>query len=127
MAFSCRTVESKSFSTALTREFLRAVHDGDAHALATGYYARDARILPPNQPIVKGRRAILKYWRMLFAEGLREIKLKTLHLDVSGNLAYEVGEWRIGRVTGKHLLVYRKRHGLWRVEADMMSRNDRAA
>ena len=133
-------VESKNFSARdfreLNREFLRCVRAQDAVALAAGYYAHDARILPPNQPIVKGQRAILKYWRGLFADGLRDIKLKTLRTEVSGDLAYEIAEWWIGSVKGKHVLVYRwvksgpqkrvksGRKSEWRVVADMMSRND---
>lgn len=118
---------SKNFSSRnLNREFARNLRARDASALVAAYYADEACILPPNQPIVKGRRAILRYWRGLFQLGLYDIKLKTHRIEASGDLAYEIGQWEIAfhgrpKSRGKHLLVFRRSRSGWKVVADMMN------
>jgi ketosteroid isomerase-like protein len=56
-------------------------------------YTENAKVLPPDAPIVTGKKGIEEFWRAAAATlGLTDIKLKTLDLEVTGDTACEVGE-----------------------------------
>ena len=44
---------------AMDQAFMANVKTGDAARLVSAFYADDARVLPPNQPAVDGKDAIL--------------------------------------------------------------------
>src|SRR5215470_12248095 len=72
------------FGTAVARE--------DFAGLAA-LYTENAKVLPPDGPIVSGRGAIEEFWRSAAnALGLTEATLNTVDLEMSGDVACEVGE-----------------------------------
>jgi ketosteroid isomerase-like protein len=106
-----------------------AVQVGNGERVAT-VFTDDATILPFRQAgLIVGRAAIAEYWsRRLATTRMLDFELRTLSVDASGNLAYEIGTNRIRSqtgsfepvtVTGRYLAVWRKgADGTWRIQAD---------
>ena len=103
----------------------------DAARLIEGFYDGEARVLPHHLSPLATPAEIRRYWQRLFDEGLTGLALDTTHLEVSGNLAYAVGSYAAvlepaggppARLTGKYLVVYRRRESLhWRAVAHMFA------
>ncbi|WJR79274.1 SgcJ/EcaC family oxidoreductase [Bradyrhizobium sp. NP1] len=106
------------------RSFGAAVARKDYAALAA-LYTEDARLLPPDAPIVSGRKAIEGFWRSAAdALGLTNVTLKTVDLEVNGDTANEIGEADLkltsGQAKAKYLVVWRReRDGQWRLHRDI--------
>jgi uncharacterized protein (TIGR02246 family) len=108
--------ENRRFSTAAA---------GKDYAGMAGFYTEDAKLLPPDAPIVSGRKAIEEFWRTASnALGLTDITLKTVDLEVAGDTAYEIGEADLklgsGQAKAKYLVVWTGgRDGQWRLHRDI--------
>jgi ketosteroid isomerase-like protein len=119
----------------MDEEFVRAVAARDPGRLVGGFYSEDARLLPEERTAVAGEAAIREFWEGMFAAGLTGVALDTMHVEVSGNLAYSVGEYAAvvepprgqgSRIRGKYLVVYRRQDATrWRAVVHMFS-NDGA-
>jgi uncharacterized protein (TIGR02246 family) len=100
---------------------------GDAKAIAEAY-TEDGVMLPPDATVVKGREAVAKLWQSWIDDGLKNLKLKTTEVEVSGDLAYEIGDFSLdvpgedGSMTpapGNYLVVWKKgSDGVWRLKVD---------
>jgi ketosteroid isomerase-like protein len=122
---------------AIAEEFRRNVKAKDADRLVSSFYAEDCQVLPPDRPLVKGRRAVLEFWQGLLNMGLSDIGLEPTEIDASGDLAYEIGQYTLEihppsgepvRDDGKYLVVYRRQaDGSLKAIADMFSSNHPAA
>ena len=118
---------------AMDREFMDNVAAKNAARLVDALYADDARILMPGQPVISGKPAILDFWKAALAGPVEAIWLDTTHIEVSGDLAYGVGNNTItlkaadgARVEekGKYVGVYRRQPaGDWKLVVDMYSSN----
>lgn len=110
------------------RRRMRRIREQDMDAMVDDYYAVDAVFMPPRQAEVRGREALLEYWRARPEEGLIELELDSAHIESSGDLAYEAGHYtsilrpRHGALLqdyGKYLTVYRRQaDGSWKAVAD---------
>jgi ketosteroid isomerase-like protein len=106
------------------RKFGTAAGRKDYAGLAA-LYTDNAKLLPPDAPIVTGRKAIEEFWRAAATTlGLIGVTLKTLDLEVTGNTACEVGEADLqlssGRAKVKYLVVWlRGGDGQWRLHRDI--------
>jgi len=106
------------------RKFGAAAGRKDYAGLAA-LYTDDAKVLPPDAPIVTGRQAIEEFWRAAATTlGLTGVTLKTLDLEVTGNTAYEVGEADLklssGQAKVKYVVVWlRGGDGQWRLHRDI--------
>ena len=78
----------------MNRDFAKALTAHDAVA-AANLYDENASILPPNEPIVKGRANIQKYWQGLIDAGLIDGTVKTIDAKSSGNIGYEIGRYQL--------------------------------
>src|SRR5438093_7995872 len=92
------------------RKFGAAAGRKDYAGLAS-LYTDNAKVLPPDAPIVTGRKAIEEFWRTAAtALGLADVTLKTVDLEVTGHTAYEVGEADLklssGQAKVKYLVVW---------------------
>ncbi|HZJ54375.1 MAG TPA: SgcJ/EcaC family oxidoreductase [Myxococcaceae bacterium] len=108
------------------RKFEEAVAKGDAAAIAK-LYATDAEILPPGSPPVKGREGIEKTFAAMVKE-FKKITLKTREVYPMGNLALEVGSWKLEDASGKGpegkgMVLWKKSGGTWQYYRDMWSEN----
>ncbi len=105
------------------QQYLKAVNEGDAAALARLSTER-AILLPPNADMIEGREAIKEYWRSVFAAGLRDVSLRTLRVDeYGGDAAREIGRVRLNAPTprdvleGKYVIVWRKMGEIWLLDS----------
>jgi uncharacterized protein (TIGR02246 family) len=105
-------------------KFGQAVARKDYAGMAA-LYTDDAKVLPPDGPIVTGRKAIEEFWRGAAATlGLKDVALKTVDLQTAGETAYEVGEADLtlesGQAKVKYLVVWLKgSDGQWRLHRDI--------
>ena len=77
----------------MNRDFAAALNAKDA-AAAAGLYTEDAVLIPPGEPVVRGRSAIEEYWRnALELGGVREVSVETMDALSSGALGYETGSF----------------------------------
>jgi len=74
----------------MNRDFAKALNAKDAVAAAFAYH-KGASLLPPNEPIISGRKNIQKYWQKTIDAGLIDASVRTLDAKSSGNLGYEIG------------------------------------
>jgi uncharacterized protein (TIGR02246 family) len=108
------------------RKFEEAVAKGDAAAIAK-LYATDAEILPPGSPPVKGREGIEKAFGSMVSS-FKKITLTTREVHPMGNLALEVGSWKLEDASGKGpegkaMVLWKKTGGTWQLYRDMWSGN----
>jgi len=114
----------------LDEEFMRAAATGDGEALVDAFYARDAVLLPPNQPAAEGRENIRRVLQGLMDSGVSSIKLETTVTGTAGDLAYGRGHYTLSinppegapmTDVGKYVVVYRRLGGTWRAVADIFN------
>jgi len=115
---------------ALGDGFARSVNAGDAEWIAREFYAEDADFLPPNHRMVSGRSGIRRFFRALFEAGVGDLATETTRIEVSGELAYRVGRYTMGKPApdrGKFVQVFRRQaDGSWRCVADVFNRDEAA-
>jgi len=114
---------SQSEIATVNRQFEDAARKGDLERLAS-LYTRDAIALPPDSPMVKGRDNIKQMWGTIAQQiGLKDVRLNTIDLDMSGDTAYEVGEANLtianGSAAVKFVVVWKKVDGQWRLHRDI--------
>ncbi|HLL74117.1 MAG TPA: SgcJ/EcaC family oxidoreductase [Pyrinomonadaceae bacterium] len=120
--------------TSAIQTFADAFGRGDAAAVAA-WYTADATLLPPDNPLVKGREAIRAFWQGAMSTGVREAKLETLEVESRDDLAYEVGRFEMAvqppggeraEMAGKYVVVWKREGDGWRMHVDIWN-GDRAA
>jgi ketosteroid isomerase-like protein len=108
--------------------FSRALERGDAEGMAA-QYVDDATLVPPNGRLVEGKAAILVFWTPRNPEfRTLEHSLTTDRLDVTGDVAVEVGTWRQRsqlrdedprEAAGRYVVVWRRLpDGSWKMQFD---------
>lgn len=115
----------------LDADFMQAANAGNAAGLVKAFYSADAVLLPPNRPIVQGRRDIQGFLQGLMEAGLTAIKLETTSVASAGDLAYGRGRYTLSlnppdgapiEDRGKYVVVYRRQaNGSWRAVADIFN------
>jgi uncharacterized protein (TIGR02246 family) len=79
----------------MNRDFAAALNAKDAKAAAAAY-AEDAVLIPPGEPLVRGREAIEEYWRgAIEMGGIRDVSVETMDALSSGSLGYETGSFEL--------------------------------
>jgi uncharacterized protein (TIGR02246 family) len=111
----------------LDRQWVAAVSKKDPAAVAE-FYAPDARIMPENVPAVRGRAAIVEFWKGFLALPGLELNFEPQVIKVAeaGDLAYDIGTYSLSygaaqsRVQdrGKYLVVWEKVGGEWKAMVD---------
>ena len=93
------------------------------------FYADDAVVYPPNEPIAVGRAAARKVWARYFADPTYQVSWKTTSAGVENNTGWTAGTYQdsfkgsdgktiVGK--GKYLCVWRKgADGKWKAIHDM--------
>ncbi|MHA2301094.1 MAG: YybH family protein [Candidatus Thorarchaeota archaeon] len=74
----------------VNRRFSEGFHQGDA-SITASVYMEDAVICPPNSEMIRGRKAIEKFWSGVMKMGAKEAELTTVELSGSGNTLHELG------------------------------------
>ena len=116
--------------TSLDDAWSREAATRDADKVAS-YYADDALVYPPNEPLATGRAAAKKVWAAYFADKSFSISWKTTHAEVakSGDVGYTSGTYedsfkgpdgKTVQEKGKYLCVWKKqKDGSWKAAHDM--------
>ncbi len=120
----------------LGQAFMKAVSAKDSRGLVSAFYAPDAVLMPPNQPVISGRENIRVALQGMIDAGATGLKIETLAVGASGDLAWERARYTLDMTppggapaqdVGKSLVVYRRQAGgQWRAIVDMYS-SDQAA
>ena len=101
----------------------------DAAAVAM-LVTEDATILPPNSPTVVGREAIQAFAQGFFDSGLRDIKDSSVKFHVSGDVAYDVGEYKLTMQPegdepmtnkGRFVRVFKRQNGTWKLDVEIFN------
>jgi uncharacterized protein (TIGR02246 family) len=111
---------------AVADAYVKATLAGDAKAVAA-LYTEDAVEMPPNQPSIKGRAAIEKYYQQQFAEGAKMATFTLTHLETRamGDSGYDVGTYQQtvtppggtapANDSGKYTVILKRAGGAWKV------------
>lgn len=104
-------------------EWVALANKADAKGFAA-FYAPGATVIPPGGEPVTGTASIEKVFAGVLGSGLKNLKFRTLSLDVNGNSAYELGEatfdapGKDGKLvsgTDKYLVIWKLgADGVWR-------------
>lgn len=105
------------------RRFCEAIGNGDAEGAASNVYTADATILPPGAPIVRGRDAIVSFWRGAAKElNLQQVQLSTVELTQAGDYVHQIGRavLTLGgeQVEGKYTVLWKQEDGQWKWHVD---------
>lgn len=111
---------------AANAEFMAAFERGETAAIAA-MYTGDAKLLPPNSPMLTGPQAIRAFWQGAKDAGGRATRLETLEVESRDDLAIETGKYTLtlqskgGTLTdqGKYIVVWKNDHGVWKLQIDI--------
>jgi ketosteroid isomerase-like protein len=101
------------------QKFMDASIRGDAATVAA-LYTDNTLLLPPNSPMIQGKKATEEYWRETWAQlKIADFKMTILDLYGKGDLVCEVGSYTLKfRVQGKDAVDEGKYLVVWRQMAD---------
>jgi uncharacterized protein (TIGR02246 family) len=112
----------------VTAEFMAAFNAKDAAKVAS-FYTDDGVLMPPNQPMVKGRENIEAYWRGAFEQGVTGLRLRPVESAISGAQAFETGTATVTVKAGgagaaitdtaKYVVVYKRTTAGWKMAYDI--------
>ena len=126
-----RTRAPEPFPQAAADGWVAAFNSGDAAGLAL-MYSPDAKILPPDQPIVSGNAAIEEFWKT-FNPGSVRIEISEVETRKLGDYWFREGTYRgiypdegEPRV-GKFIELWTKADSAWLIDREMWSPNAPAA
>jgi len=112
------------------RTVIEAASKGFAEALSTGeaakiadMYADDARVMPPNGPMVTEKQMIQAFWQGFIDSGAK-LSLSTSAVEEQGSVAIEVGTYELTspdnkRDAGKFVVVWRRHKKGWKLAVDI--------
>ena len=121
------TAEVRQDIEAINKQFADAVKRGDA-AAAAALCTEEARVLPPNGPMIVGREAIQNFWQSNIDAGVSDLQLTILEVGVVRDLAYEIGEYALTiqpeegeaiRDQGKYVVVWKRENGEWKLDVSI--------
>ena len=101
----------------------QALMKGDAKAAAQ-HYTDDAVVMPPGAQVARGSAAIEAYWAAGIAAGIKDVKLTTVDVESSGDLAYETGDVAVTgndlkTFQGHYVVVWKKSGTQWKLHRDI--------
>jgi uncharacterized protein (TIGR02246 family) len=105
------------------RAFVAAFLRGDAKAVSQ-LYSEDARVIAPGAPAASGREAIAAFWQKSIDSGVKDVRLETLEVESSGDLASETGSVRLVAKDGspsqaRYVVVWKRVGGRWLLYRDI--------
>lgn len=112
-------------------DFAAAFNAKDAAKVAS-FYADDAVLMPPNQPIVKGRASIEADCKHAFEQGVTNLQVRPMEVVIAGTHAFEAGTTSVtvqgsqssgagSSITesGKYVVIYKKVGSDWKIAYDV--------
>ena len=111
------------------RRFEDGFSRGDPASGAREVYAADARVLPPDGEMVRGRDNIAQFWTAAAQQmGVRRVELQTVELEPMGDHAYEIGRATLTLGGGqqakvKYVVIWKQEGGRWKIQVDTWNSN----
>ncbi len=112
---------------AVFQGYLEGLRRGDVGAVVSSY-AEDAVQLPPNADIVHGRKRVKEFTEATVQRGFVDAILTERELTVSGDVAYEIGQYtekfrpkgkERSEIKGKYLLVFKRTADGWKIHREI--------
>jgi len=112
----------------LSQDFATSFNTGN-YDLAAGLFASDGALMVPHYEGAHGQKAVERLLRQLGEAGYSDLRLETMRVEHSGDMAMEIGRFSVvvrkadGTMVperGKYVKVWR-RLGVWRLMADCWS------
>lgn len=114
---------------ALDNEWSKAATAGDADKVVS-FYADDAVVYPPGEPVVSDRAAIKEAWAKMLADPKSKLSWNTTNAGVDHTTGFTSGSYQVvgsdGAVLekGKYLCVWSKgKEGKWKAIHDMWNKD----
>ncbi|HJR05766.1 MAG TPA: nuclear transport factor 2 family protein [Pyrinomonadaceae bacterium] len=110
-------------------KFAEIFKRGDAAGVAA-LYTPDARLMPPDVPLMTGTEAITAFWQAAMKQGIKAATLESIDVETSGgDLATEIGRFKLAmkvagaddlvEQTGKYIVLWKLDGGTWKLHADI--------
>lgn len=121
------TAEARVGIEATISDWMTAFSQDDAAGVAA-CYTEDAQLLPPNDPIVRGREAVQAWFQGVIDAGL-DVRLEIVELEGYGDTAYEIGKATVMSADGqviddsKYIVIWKKVGDAWRMHRDIFNSN----
>ena len=108
----------------LANTFAAAFNAKDATRVAS-FYAEDAIVMAPDQPMVRGRSDIEAYYARGFRSEISGFHVAPMESAIIGAHAFEVGTSTLteqrGASDGKYIVIYRRVRGEWKIAYDIFN------
>ena len=133
-AIACQKCEEKVDTEAAraaietaSQEYVAAVDRRDAKGVAEIHTA-DARVLAPNQSIVRGSKAIEELHQEYLDMGAGGLELETVEIEVREGMAFRIGKYTYTiqptegetiRESGKFVEIWKPVGGTWKIDVDI--------
>jgi uncharacterized protein (TIGR02246 family) len=109
----------------LTQDFVTAFNTGN-YDQAAAMFTSDGFLMPPGREAAQGQRAIESMLRRLGEAGYQNLRLETIRVEESGDLAVEIGRYAAAVEQANGTTVVEKgkfvqtwrRLGIWRIAAN---------
>ena len=109
----------------LTQDFVTAFNTGN-YDQAAAMFTSDGFLMPPGREAVQGQKAIESALRRLGEAGYQNLRLETIRVEESGDLAVEIGRYAAAVEQANGTTVVEKgkfvqtwrRLGIWRIAAN---------
>jgi uncharacterized protein (TIGR02246 family) len=123
----CDRPPARVFPETAVQEWEAARNARDADAMAQ-VYTEDAKVLPPDAPVVEGRAAIRTFFRNLFESRPEPADFDERELEVLGKYTWRQGIYSVplpnGSVEyGKFIQLWKLQDGVWKLHRSMWSPN----
>jgi ketosteroid isomerase-like protein len=111
---------------AITVQFAAAVNAKDPAKVAS-FYAEDAVMMAPNEPMIRGRAQIEARYRSEFDAGITGLILRPMDSVANTTIAFEAGTSTVGLqsnggtelASGKYIVIYKHVGGAWKIAYDI--------
>jgi uncharacterized protein (TIGR02246 family) len=85
-------LDAQSAIRGLTQDFVTAFNTGN-YDQAAAMFTSDGFLMPPGREAAQGQRAIESMLRLLGEAGYQSLRLETIRVEESGDLAVEIGRY----------------------------------
>jgi uncharacterized protein (TIGR02246 family) len=123
-------LDEQSLIRNLSQDFVTSFNTGNFDQ-AAALFAQDGAFMAPHQESAYGPKAVERLLRLCGEAGYEDLRLETVRVETSGDLAMEIGRYTVairkpdGTVIpdrGKYVKAWR-RLGVWLIVADCWSSN----
>jgi ketosteroid isomerase-like protein len=124
---ACDRQPARVFPETAVKEWEAARNSRDADAMAA-VYSEDAKVLPPDAPVVEGRAAIRTFFRNLFEARPEPADFDERELEVLGKYTWRQGIYSVSLADGtveygKFVQLWKLEQGDWKLYRSMWSPN----